>query len=107
MGDEQGGGAELLLERADLLAQLEPDLGVQGGQRLVEQQHPGLDGERPGQRDALLLAAGQLVGNCPACGDSPTSRAARRPLAPLAGGDLRIRSPKATLSSADMFGNRL
>ena len=47
--------------RADLLAQLQPDLGVQRGQRLVEQQHPRLDGERPGQRDPLLLAAGQLV----------------------------------------------
>jgi hypothetical protein len=44
VGDEQGRGAELLLQHADLLAQLQPDLGVQGGQRLVEQQHPGLDG---------------------------------------------------------------
>jgi hypothetical protein len=38
-----------------------PDLGVEGGQRLVEQQHPWLDGERPGQGDPLLLAPGQLV----------------------------------------------
>ena len=33
--------------------------GVEGGQRLVEQQQPGLDGERTGQRDPLPLAAGQ------------------------------------------------
>jgi len=46
VGDEQGGGAEPLLQRADLLVQLQPYLGIQGGQRLVEQQHPGLDGQR-------------------------------------------------------------
>ena len=33
--------------------------GVEGGERLVEQQQPGLDGQRPGQRDPLPLAAGE------------------------------------------------
>jgi hypothetical protein len=61
VGDEQGGGAEPLLQGPDLLAQLQANLGVQRGQRLVEQQHPGLDRERPGQRDTLLLAARELV----------------------------------------------
>ena len=46
----------------DLVAQLHPHLGVQRGERLVEQQHARLDGERAGQRDPLLLAAGELVG---------------------------------------------
>ena len=61
MRDEQRGGAQPLLQGADLLTQLQPDLGVQRGQRLVEEQDPGLDGQRPGQRHPLLLAAGQLV----------------------------------------------
>ena len=62
VGDEEGGGADVDLDPADLVAQLHPDLGVEGGQRLVEQQHGGLDRERPGQRDPLLLATGELVG---------------------------------------------
>jgi hypothetical protein len=41
------------------------DLGanrnVQGGHRLVQQQHPGLDGERSGDAHPLPLAARQLV----------------------------------------------
>ena len=61
VGDEQGGGVQPLLQRADLLAQLQPDLGVQRGQWLVQQQHARLDGQRAGQRDPLLLAARQLV----------------------------------------------
>jgi hypothetical protein len=31
VGHEQGGGAQPLLQRADLLAQLQADFGVQGG----------------------------------------------------------------------------
>ena len=38
-----------------------PQAGVEGGERLVEQHELGLAGQRPGQRDALLLAAGELV----------------------------------------------
>ena len=38
-----------------------PDLRVEGGQGLVEQQHLRLEGERAGERDALLLAARELV----------------------------------------------
>ena len=59
--DEQRGDAESLLHRPDLLAQLQPDLRVERGQRLVEQQHLRLDRQRAGQRDALLLAAGELM----------------------------------------------
>ena len=52
---------ELALDRPDLLAQDDPDLGVERRQRLVEEQDLRLDGERAGERDALLLAARQLV----------------------------------------------
>ena len=36
-------------------------VAVEGGERLVEQQDRRLDGERPGQRHALLLAARELA----------------------------------------------
>ena len=107
VGDEQGGGAEPLLQGADLLAQLQPDLGVEGRQRLVEQQHPRLDRERAGERDALLLAAGQLVRELPGLGGQAdhveqlggplAADGAARPCASAG------RTP--TLSSALMFGN--
>jgi hypothetical protein len=40
MGHEQRSGAQTLLDGADLLAQLQLDLGVQRRQKLVEQHHP-------------------------------------------------------------------
>ena len=39
---------------------MDPELGVEVGQRLVHQEHPWLPDDRPGQGDPLLLAAGQL-----------------------------------------------
>ena len=51
--------------RADLGAQLVAHARVERRERLVEQQHARLDRERAGQRDALLLAAGELVGVVP------------------------------------------
>jgi hypothetical protein len=95
VGDEQGGGAQPLLQRADPLAQLQPHLGVQRGQRLVEQQHPGLDGQRPGQRDALLLAAGQLVRVLPGLGSQPDHiQQVAGPLAPAGPADLAHPEPE-------------
>ena len=61
VGDEQGGDADLGLDPADLVAQRGAHLGVERAERLVEQQHLGLHGQRPGERDTLLLAAGELV----------------------------------------------
>jgi hypothetical protein len=50
------------MQRAyDLPAGLGAQGRVEGGERLVEQDHRGLRGERAGQRDPLLLPAGQLV----------------------------------------------
>ena len=109
VGDEQGRRTDVELDPADLVAQLHADLRVQRGQRLVEQQHRGLHRQGPGQRDALLLAAGELVGvavlelreadeleHLAAPG-----RAAWRSPARAA------RSPNATLSRTVMCGNRL
>ena len=61
VGHVDGRDPELALDRADLVAQRDADLGVERGQGLVEQQHLRLDGERPRERDPLLLAARQLV----------------------------------------------
>ncbi len=61
VGDEQGGDAELLLEQPDLLAQGQPHLGVERGERLVEEQHARAQGEGAGRGHALLLSAGELV----------------------------------------------
>ena len=73
VGDEQGGGADLDLDPADLVAQLDADLGVERRERLVEEQHRRLDRERAGQRDPLLLATGELAGrSVAACSPSPT-----------------------------------
>src|SRR3954453_15557430 len=60
VGDEDGGQAHPLVQLPQPAPQLLPDLGVQRAERLVEQQHPGLDRERPGQRYALALAAREL-----------------------------------------------
>ena len=60
VGDEDERDPDLALDPLELdlhrLAQLE----VEGGERLVEQQGARQVDERPGQGDALLLAAGQL-----------------------------------------------
>ena len=88
VGDVDGRDPELALDLADLVAQGDADLGVERGERLVEQQDRRLEGERPRQRDALLLAAGQLVrdsdralsGRWMSSSSSPTRLVDRRPV---------------------------
>ena len=48
-------------EVADDVEHLADELGVERGGGLVEEQHLRAQGERPGDRDALLLAAGELA----------------------------------------------
>ena len=59
--DEHEGDADLALQRGQLGAQRVAQLGVEGAERLVEEEHRRLEDERAGEGDALLLAAGQLV----------------------------------------------
>ena len=61
VGDEDGGDAELPLQRADVLAQACPDARVERGQWLVEKQDLRARRERAGERHALLLAARKLM----------------------------------------------
>ena len=61
--DVDGGDAQRLLDAADFRAHGDAQLGVEVGERLVKEQHARLHDHRAGERDALLLAAGELVGH--------------------------------------------
>ena len=57
-----GGHVHLVVQPAQPVPQLLAHLGVERAERLVQQQHPRLGRQRPGQRHPLPLAAGQLGG---------------------------------------------
>ena len=61
VGDEHRGVAGAVVDLAQPFAQLLADLRVERAERLVEQQHARLDGQRPRQRHALPLAARELL----------------------------------------------
>ena len=61
VGDVDRGVAIFVVQPAHLEAHLLAQIGVEIGQRLVEQQRLGLDDQRARQRDALLLAARQFA----------------------------------------------
>ena len=61
MGDVDERDAGALLDRAQLGAHVLAQLEVESGERLVEEHDGGLDGERAGDGDALLLAARELA----------------------------------------------
>ena len=60
VGDVDEGDADLALDALELDLHLLAQLEVQRAQRLVEQQHLRAVDDRPRQRDALALAAGEL-----------------------------------------------
>src|SRR5262249_22910810 len=60
--DVDAGDAEVLLQALEEELHLLAQLQVERAERLVEQQHLGPVDERPGERDALALAAGELHG---------------------------------------------
>ena len=60
VGDEDRRHVDLVVEPPQPGAQLLADGRVERAERLVEQQHLGLDGERAGERHALALAAREL-----------------------------------------------
>ena len=88
VGDEHAGQVDLVVQPPQPAPQLLPDLGVERAERLVEQQHFRLDRQRPRQRDALPLAAGELRRAAGRRG----SRAAPAPAA---------RAPRASISASD------
>ena len=60
VGDEDGRHVDLLVEAAKPHSQLLANVRVERPEGLVEEQHLGLDGERPGERHALALPAREL-----------------------------------------------
>ena len=61
VGDEDEGDAELALELVEQRDHLRLDRDVERGDRLVGDDQLGLERQRPGDGDALALAAGELV----------------------------------------------
>ena len=95
------------LDLAQLDLHLLAQLGVEIGERLVEQQDARLDDQRAGQRDALLLAARhaprKAVGEGGEADQRQASRLTRASRSALA--TPRISRPNATFSAAVMCGN--
>ena len=61
MRHEDEGLALALAQAEEVLLELAPGLLVHGRERLVEEEHVGVDRERPGEPDALAHAARELV----------------------------------------------
>lgn len=61
MRNEQGRDPELLLDPTQFDLHRLPELLVETRERFVKQQDVRLGGHRPGERDSLLLSAGELV----------------------------------------------
>ena len=94
------------MKALDLHLQLLAQPLVERAQRLVHQQRMRLEDQRPGEGDALLLAAGELVGTRLA--SPPSSTTSERLLHPLGnvglGRSCGGASGKATLSQTFMCG---
>src|SRR5690606_5982386 len=56
------GDAELVMDFPKPAAQIPPDIRIERAEGRVEQQDARIDGERPGERHALALAARDLAG---------------------------------------------
>ena len=65
MGDHDGGEVAVALQQPDFAPDLLTQLGIQIGQRLIEQQQPRMDGQGPGDGHTLLLPAGELARQAP------------------------------------------
>ena len=77
-------------------------LGVEIGQRLVEQQHLRLQHERARHRDALLLAAGQFAGQAVAVAGQPD----QLELAPARSAACALRDARGAQAVADILQHR-
>ena len=99
--------ADLALDPQQLELHLLAELEVKRAERLVKQQHLRLVDDRPGERDPLALAAGQLGRLAAAEPGQPDhlERAGRPSLAAAALGTCRTRRPYSMFSATVMCGN--
>ncbi len=106
VGDQHGGHVHLVVQAPQPRPQVLTHLGVERTERLVEQQHLGVDRQGAGQRHALPLTTGELRGVAGLEAASPTTSSSSSTLALISAfGRLRIFSPKATLSRTVMCLN--
>ena len=61
VGDEHAGDVHLVVQAPQPAAQLLAHLGIERPEGFVQQQHLRFHGQRPGERDALALAPGELL----------------------------------------------
>ena len=59
--DDDRGDPQLLLQQPELHLELLAQVRIERGQRLIEQEQPGLQRQRAGGRHALALAPGELL----------------------------------------------
>ena len=109
VGDEQDGDAELAATAADEILQVGAGLRVDGGERLVHQQHLRLVRDGAGDRHALLHAAGELprVGLARVGETDRVQRVGRPAPSPRPCGSFFCCSGSSTLSRTVIQGNRL
>jgi hypothetical protein len=62
VGHQQGGLSEALFQVQELAVELQTGQGVQGSERLVQEDEGGIGGEGAGEGHALALAPGELAG---------------------------------------------
>ena len=105
MRDVDEGDPDLVLDPLELELHVLAELEVERAERLVEQQHARVVHERARERDALLLAAGELLRLAASRAREVDELEHLRDAAAASAFGTRLRSsPKATLSSIDMCG---
>ncbi len=95
VGDQQGHAGEVAQVLGQLEAQAGRDADVEAGERLVEEQHGGLGGQRASQGDPLGLATGELVRT------AVRQRADAEPVEPRLGDVVRRRAGRAAAARAE------
>ena len=101
--DVDEGRSRLTMDAAQLGLHLEPDPQVERRERLVQQQHARPVDERTSERDALELAAGELMRRRRSNPTRRTSLSASVTRASMSGAPL-TRSPNATFSKTSRCG---
>ena len=102
VGDKDHRGSKPSLQLLDLYLQLLPQLAIERAEGFVQEQNRGPIHERAGERDALLLASGQL------CGQPSTEVPQLHQVQRTPDLDIPVRARDATLPERirDVFRNR-